>query len=75
VNERCAHTGAVPVETGDQVFGTTVVAALCPTCGAQLPVAWLTCDHDDTIEIPALDEHPPYTQICNGCGATFREES
>jgi len=54
--------------------GGETVAGLCPGCDTQLPAAWFTCDHAETVEIPAHDERPPYTQICNGCGATFRED-
>lgn len=35
----CWHADAVPVESS--VTGE-ILAALCPDCGRQLPVAWLT---------------------------------
>lgn len=44
--QRCSHSGAVPVESD----GVTV-AALCPICDRQLPAAWLTCDHEDSISV------------------------
>lgn len=62
----CAHEGAVPVESA--VTGE-VLAALCPGCDAQLPAAFLTCPHDNVIEITTFGE-PPGRGICNDCGAS-----
>ncbi|MDN3356065.1 hypothetical protein [Actinomadura sp. DC4] len=66
---RCAHARAVPVESGGET-----VAALCPDCDRQLPAAWLTCPHEDTIEMPEMGAAPPHEQLCNGCGAIFWPE-
>lgn len=62
----CAHEGAVPVESA--VTGE-VLAALCPGCDAQLPAAFLTCPHDNVIEITTFGE-PPGRGICNDCGTS-----
>ncbi|MEV4672182.1 hypothetical protein AB0K34_11070 [Actinomadura sp. NPDC049382] len=62
---QCAHPDAVPVVSGGQT-----VAGLCPGCDGQLPAAWFTCDHSDTIEVTALDQrYPQY--LCLQCDATF----
>lgn len=66
----CAHPDAVPVTltTGE------TVAALCPACDTQLPAAWLTCEHPNSVEISAYDE-PPGRMLCLAtCGATYWEE-
>jgi hypothetical protein len=62
----CAHEEAVPVESA--VTGE-VLAALCPGCDAQLPAEFLTCPHDNVIEITTLGE-PPGRGICNDCGTS-----
>jgi hypothetical protein len=66
IARRCAHARAVPVESGGET-----VAALCPDCDRQLPAAWLTCPHDNPIELPTFDVPPPYEQLCNDCGVAF----
>ncbi len=63
----CAHSDAVPVKS---VVDDETVAALCPDCGADLPEAWLTCAHQETIDISSLGERHGRT-LCNGCGATY----
>ena len=64
----CAHPDAIPVESGSEL-----VAALCPTCDTQLPAAWFTCDHPNTIEISVWSE-PHGRMVCLACGATYWEE-
>lgn len=63
---RCAHAGAVPVES---IVTGEVLAALCPDCGEQLSAEFLTCPHADVIDIVALGELPGQG-ICNGCGTS-----
>lgn len=63
---RCAHAGAVPVES---VVTGEVLAALCPACDAQLPTEFLSCPHDNVIDTPALNQRPGLG-ICNGCGVS-----
>lgn len=69
LRQRCAHTRAVPVESGGET-----VAALCPDCDRQLPAAWLTCDHENSISVPNFGEPPPGTHICNDCGTSYWPE-
>lgn len=63
----CAHPDAVPIES---VITGETVAALCPDCDADLPAAWLTCAHQETIDISGLGERRGRA-LCNGCGATY----
>jgi hypothetical protein len=70
VMQRCAHPQAVPVESNGKT-----VAVLCPDCDSQLPVAWLTCDHENTIEIPRLGDRPPYERICRDCGGVYHPDT
>lgn len=69
VTRRCSHSNAVPVESGGET-----VAALCPDCDRQLPAEWLTCSHEETVEVPRLGDRPPYDQLCAGCGVTYQPE-
>ena len=63
---RCAHPQAVPVESGGET-----VAALCPDCDQRLSVAWLTCGHENSIELPTFDTRPPHQRICTDCHETY----
>lgn len=63
----CAHRDAVAV---DSVVDGSVLAALCPDCDQQLSVAFLTCDHPNSIEISTLGE-AHRTFLCNGCGCSY----
>lgn len=62
----CPHADAVPVES--TVTGQ-VLAALCPDCDTQLPAEFLTCPHENVIDITNMGE-PPGQGICNDCGTT-----
>lgn len=67
--QRCAHTRAVSVESNGET-----AAALCPDCARQLPAAWLTCSHENAIELPTYGVRPPYERLCNDCGTGFWPE-
>ncbi|MGS2645851.1 hypothetical protein [Streptosporangium sp. G12] len=68
---RCDHTHAVPVRS---VVDDELLAALCPTCDAQLPASWFTCDHasayESSVDISSLGA-PPGRRLCNGCGVAY----
>jgi hypothetical protein len=66
VRQPCAHRDAVPVvlSTGE------LVAALCPSCDAQLPAKFLSCSHAESIEITSFGESQR-SYICNGCGTAY----
>lgn len=66
---RCDHSKAVPVESGSETL-----TALCLNCDAQLPAAWLTCEHasahESSVDISSLGA-PPGRRLCNGCGVAY----
>ncbi|GAA0402902.1 hypothetical protein GCM10009530_63590 [Microbispora corallina] len=66
----CSHPAAVPVES---VVTGQILAALCPTCGAQLPAGFLSCAHETTIDTTSMEERGP-RRHCLGCGATWCEQ-
>jgi hypothetical protein len=66
VTQRCAHPQAVPVESDGKT-----VAVLCPDCDRQLPAAWLTCPHENTVDAPMFGERPPHLRICSDCGGEY----
>ncbi len=65
MRQPCAHRDAVPVtlNTGE------LVAALCPSCDAQLPARWLGCSHENAIDTPMLGQRPGQF-LCNDCGGS-----
>lgn len=63
---RCSHASAVPVES---VVTEEVLAALCPDCDVQLSAEFLTCPHENVIDITSLGEVPG-CGICNDCGTS-----
>lgn len=62
----CAHSGAVPVTLTDG----ELVAALCPSCDAQLPAAWIGCAHQAGVEITMFSDPLP-RYLCTHCHGIY----